>query len=598
MEIQKILFPRIGLCTEKALYFRTNTVGKIQYSYEKQTIEFDERGKVWFDTYFNGLSVEKWRKYTTVRNVFLRITISGKFKVLLISKEKLDNKVLEKVLYEQMMEAGQPQSFELPYADGSHGGMCAFCLESMENGSALYGGAYCTDAGQGRTNSIKIGIGICTYQREAFVERNLKILRESVLQNTQSPLYGHLEILISDNGKTLDRNRLQSDHIHIYPNRNLGGAGGFTRAMIEMMQDSGDARITHVLLMDDDIVIDPEVLVRTYMLLSLIKDEYRDSFIGGAMLRLDLQYRQVEAGAAWNGGRLTSLKGGLDLRTCSGCLDNEVEEYAEYNAWWYCCFPIGIVRPDNLPLPIFIRGDDVEYGLRNMRKLILMNGICVWHEPFENKYASFLEYYIMRNQLIDNAFHCRWYGRKQVNSTMFRHCIREIMLYRYKNVDLYLQGIKDFLKGPGWLMEQDGEVLHRKVLSEGYRGQNLEDLQMGFSYPAYVKSLETRGTAISNIMRILTFNGLLFPAKGENIVSMSAARTPDFFRKKRVMHYDASARKAFVTERSLGLSLQCVFKTVCMLFAVSFKLGKAQRAYREEGLKLRTLEFWKGYLGI
>ncbi len=74
-------------------------------------------------------------------------------------------------------------------------------------------------------------------------------------------------------------------------------------------------------------------------------------------------------------------------------------------------FPMKIVTPENLPMPIFIRGDDLEYGLRNMKTLILMNGICVWHEPFENKYSSFLEYYIMRNQLIDNSFHCQWYGR-------------------------------------------------------------------------------------------------------------------------------------------------------------------------------------------
>ena len=316
------------------------------------------------------------------------------------------------------------------------------------------------------------------------------------------------------------------------------------------------------------------------------------------MLRLDQQYKQVEAGAVWNGGYLLSLKRDLDLRICEECLYNEVEEYAEFNAWWYCCFPISIVRPDNLPLPIFIRGDDLEYGLRNMKKLILMNGICVWHEPFENKYSSFLEYYIMRNQLIDNSFHCQWYGKKQLNKTMFKHCMQEIMFYRYKNVDLYLQGIKDFLKGPKWLMEQDGEALHKKVMSEGYKGQNLEELPVGFSYPVYERSFRQYNTIIRNIKRNLTFNGLLLPNKGENIVPMSGAKTPQFYRKKRVMHYDASARKAFITERSFGLSLKYMFKTIGMLFEISFKLKKAQKAYREEGLKLRTLEFWKGYLEI
>lgn len=605
MEIQKILFPQIGRCTEKELYFRLDRTeqglaeGKnAQYSYEEQTVAFNKRGKLWFDTYFNGLSIEKWTKYTAVKNVSLKIRISGKFKVVLVNKEKLHGDILEKILCEKIVETDEPQDIVIPYTDGNGRGMYTFGIEALEDNSKFYGGAYLADMDEKDIKNVKIGIGICTFKREAFIEKNIKILNETILQNQQSPLYGHLEVFIADNGKTLNRDKLQSENIHIFPNRNLGGAGGFTRDMIEMMQNNDKYHITHVLLMDDDIVIEPEALVKTYLLLSLIKDAYVDAFIGGAMLRIDQQYKQVESGAVWNGGYLDSLKQNLDLRNCEACLYNEVEEYTEFNAWWYCCFPIRVVRPDNLPLPIFIRGDDLEYGLRNMKKLILMNGICVWHEPFENKYSSFLEYYIMRNQLIDNAFHCQWYGKKQLNKTMFKHCIQEIMFYRYKNVELYLQGIKDFLKGPRWLMEQDGEVLHQKVMANGYKGQNLDELPMGFNYPTYEQSFGMEITWKTKLKRNLTFNGLLLPTKGENVVSMAHTKTPQFYRMKRVMQYDASAKKAFITERSFGMSMKYILKTISMVFTVSFKLKKAQKAYREEGLKLRTLEFWKGYLEI
>ena len=100
------------------------------------------------------------------------------------------------------------------------------------------------------------------------------------------------------------------------------------------------------------------------------------------MLRTDLQWFQTESGGTWNGGRLVSHKQGLDLRNLDACLYNEVEEKYEFNAWWYCTMPLNIINKKNLPMPIFIRGDDVEFGLRNMKHLILMNGICVWHEPF------------------------------------------------------------------------------------------------------------------------------------------------------------------------------------------------------------------------
>lgn len=605
MEIQKILFPQIGRCTEEELYFRMDSKFResqekvrTQFLYEKQRIDFEKQGKVLFDTYFNGLSIEKWVKYTNIDNVSLRLKISGKFRVFLINKEKVNVIVSEKIVAEYILESVEPQEFTVPYIDGSNKGMYTFVLEALKKDSTFYGGAYVSDIDKDKIKYTKIGIGICTFKREAFIEKNIKILNEAILENECSPLHGHLEVFIADNGKSLDMERLKSDKIHIFPNRNLGGAGGFTRDIIEMSQNNDKYHITHTLLMDDDIVIEPEALVKTYMLLSLIKDEYKDAFIGGAMLRLDQQYKQVESGASWNGGNLNSLKSGLDLRFCEGCLYNETEEYTEFNAWWYCCFPIDIVRNDNLPLPIFIRGDDLEYGLRNMKKLILMNGICVWHEPFENKYSSFLEYYIMRNQLIDNSFHCEWYGKKQLKKTMFKHCIQEIMFYRYKNVDLYLQGIKDFLKGPQWLMEQDGEALHKKVMSEGYKGQNLDELPIGFSYPVYEASLRINNTLKTKIKRNLTFNGIILPAKGDSIVSMSLVKSPQCYRKKRVMFYDEAAKKAFITERSLGKTVRYIAKALSMLFEISLKLKKAQRAYREEGLKLRTLEFWKGYLEI
>lgn len=53
--------------------------------------------------------------------------------------------------------------------------------------------------------------------------------------------------------------------------------------------------------MDDDVIIEPDALIRTYALLSLLKEEYKDSAIAGAMFRLDLRYVQHEADVIWDG---------------------------------------------------------------------------------------------------------------------------------------------------------------------------------------------------------------------------------------------------------------------------------------------------------
>jgi len=636
MKIQEILFPQVGRCTEEDLYFRKvkscrpETLGDADYVLTKAAelaenqklvtyygggtnafggegcagsadggrLCMEKGGRAWFDTYFNGFSIDKWRKYTVLTNLSLVLRLAGKFRVRLCCEEKVFDNIFGTVLVEKIVEAREGEELLFEFPEGSGKGMCYFELEALGDGCVLYGGSYLSDLPGEKQRDVTIGIGICTFRREAYVEKNLEILRKGILENPDSPMYGHLEVFVSDNGKTLDVDRLQTEQIRIFPNRNLGGAGGFTRDLIEMNRARTKRPITHALLMDDDVVIEPEAIVKTWTLLTLLKEEYVDAFIGGAMLRLDQPSIQMESGAVWNGGMLDSLKSGLDLRYLSCCLYNEHEETTEFNAWWYCCFPLKVAREDNLPLPIFIRGDDLEYGLRNMKTLILMNGICVWHEPFEYKYSSFLEYYIIRNQLIDNAFHCPWYGAKQLKKAAMTHCKQEIMFYRYKNVDLYIRGIEDFLRGPQWLMKQDGEALHKDIMASGYRAVELKELDMPFHYPTLDRNIQLQDTKKARIKRILTLNGLLLPARGETIVPVASLRSVMFYRKKRVMHYDVSSRKAFLTAKSNKEAWRCIFKTLKINRQISRRLAQAQKAYREEGQKLRTLEFWKTYLGI
>ena len=181
----------------------------------------------------------------------------------------------------------------------------------------FYGGEFYTEVEEEKIRNVKIAIGICTFKREAYVTKNIGILNEHIIENQNSDLNGHLEVFVSDNGQTLDIDQLSSEKIHIVKNKNTGGAGGFTRCMIEASRANEKGMgITHMLLMDDDIVIDPESIVKTYKILSLLKEEYKDSFIGGAMLRIDKQYSQVESGAVWNAGRLEPLKMGTLICEC------------------------------------------------------------------------------------------------------------------------------------------------------------------------------------------------------------------------------------------------------------------------------------------
>lgn len=595
MNLQAILFPKIGVCTEQELYFRKDA--KVEQLPNQEVLEFKYKGVTWFDTYFNGFSIEKWRKYTKLDNVGLKLNLKGEFKITLLNKEKLHNQIIERIISEHYFKAEEPEEFEIPFDTTETKGMYFFRLEALKNNSYFLGGEYYTEIDEREIKEVNIGIVICTFRREVFIERNIDILKKNILDNVKSPLKDNLNVYISDNGHTLDIKKLANNKIHIYPNKNVGGAGGFTRGLIEIINDTEKTHITHALLMDDDIIIEPEALVKTYNFLRIIKEEYQDTYIGGAMLRLDHQSIQVEAGASWNAGALISLKQGLDLKNAEAVLYNEVEEYTEFNAWWYCCVPIKYVRADNLPLPIFIRGDDLEYGLRNMTNLVLLNGICVWHEPFENKYTSFLHYYIVRNLLIDNSLHVANYNKYQFLKFLFKRITREAVYYRYKNVDLIYKAVNDFYGGIDWIKNEDGEQLHKQIMDLGYKAQEIEKFNIPFYYSDYERSLLEQETRKQRIKRMLTLNGHLLAAKSHRIVPMASARPVNFYRVKTAINYDITTKKAFVTEKSYKELFKVYYGFIKLMFTTFKKYDRARKDYRDRVSEITNIEFWNKYLG-
>ena len=319
MLLQKLLWPRVGICTEDRLYYRMKAPS---FRDEGDILRIEQGERVCFDTYFNSVSADKWRRYTAAQNFSLRLKLSGKLRVVLCSCHFINSQSVRTVLAEKVVQADSVQEFCFDFPKGADG-MLFFELQALSGNAAYCGGAYECDAAEKDVQPVKIGVDICTFRREPFVMGNIARMRSDILENAASPLHNHLEVFVSDNGQTLDYDKLNSDTVHVVPNANVGGAGGFTRGMIEILKaNENGAGVTHVLVMDDDIVLDTDVLLRTYTLLSLRKPEYADVFVGGAMLRLDRPNIQVENGAAWNQGQLISHKANFDLTKVDLCVAN------------------------------------------------------------------------------------------------------------------------------------------------------------------------------------------------------------------------------------------------------------------------------------
>lgn len=117
-------------------------------------------------------------------------------------------------------------------------------------------------------------------------------------------------------------------------------------------------------------------------------------------------------------------------------------------------------------MPFFIKMDDVEYALRMHQTVVMMTGVCVWHENFYLKYAPWNEYYITRNGCITYAIHGQAGTSLSVVKELLRTVLRLLLLYRYDTANFVLQGYRDFLRGWSWLAETNSIQLHQTLLQQ------------------------------------------------------------------------------------------------------------------------------------
>ena len=182
---------------------------------------------------------------------------------------------------------------------------------------------------------------MCTYKREKYVQQFLnsfpRVLKEKKMKES-------IKAYIIDNAGTLEIK--DSENIKILKNKNYGGAGGFTRGIIEAVKDEA----TNILLMDDDIEIEESILERLIGFLTLLKEEYKEYFIGGSMLIKEKPSIQHEKFGIWKKFCNMSVGSNRDLTDEKEILINENEEKIalKYAAWWFCCFSVNNVKKRGL----------------------------------------------------------------------------------------------------------------------------------------------------------------------------------------------------------------------------------------------------------
>lgn len=306
------------------------------------------------------------------------------------------------------------------------------------------------------TREIKISLVICTYKRRKQLQQILNMLHK---ENEREKWNGWLQVVVIDNASELEGGN--EEGVFIYHNHNTGGSGGFSRGLDETVKNLEIFPATHVVFMDDDVVVQMESLHRLHAFLSLMKEEYTQEVIAGRMFDIDRPCIQYTAAEVWNKGDIRHIGWNQDMTRRQHVWHMNENEGGEYGGWWFACFPIEFVK-ENRPLPFFLHCDDVEYGLRHGGTPIILNGIQVWHEIYEYWKAPVLAYYDNRNRALVNHLY-RLCDKEEI----LKHWIKSISFYHMRReytMEYYaIKGFLDFFKGMEWAGRIDANKYHEKL---------------------------------------------------------------------------------------------------------------------------------------
>lgn len=434
------------------------------YCRSDQPVVFDEQLGEWemynagmfdFSTYFNSLSVMKLKRYTRAKGFSLHLELKGaSCEVIQTMGDAFAHNPIPVEGTSRKLEASADwQIVDLPLTVSDDMVVVGFIVKT--DGSVAIRNSYYELDIDGELNDVELVLSTTTFKKEAFIERNIGLVKDQII-NYGDSIAEHFHMYVMDNGRTLDAEKLNGDRVQVIPNDNVGGAGGFTRGMITAMEQTPKA--TNILLMDDDVAVSPESIKRTYNLLRILKPEHREDMISGAMLNYEIGEDQWEdIGNMTQQGAFAGCKPQLRLTLFEDLIYNEMytptkwQRNNMYAAWWYCCIPISVIEKNGLPLPVFVRCDDAEYGIRCKTGFITMNSLCVWHMSFFERYNAAVErYQTTRNTMIAQAT-CGMAPGADFMRELHNNIRLELKKFGYENAELCLDAFEDFLKGPSFI---------------------------------------------------------------------------------------------------------------------------------------------------
>jgi galactofuranosylgalactofuranosylrhamnosyl-N-acetylglucosaminyl-diphospho-decaprenol beta-1,5/1,6-galactofuranosyltransferase len=422
------------------------------------------QSEVSFAAYFNAFAAGYWRRWSRLTSVHLRLALQGTGRVDVYRTKADGVQIFERGV---VLSDGGHHDIDVqldlrPFEDG---GWYWFDLTTDDGElTLLEGGWFTPEEGRGRA---AVTIGMPTFNRPADCVATLTAIGEDPLV-----LDAVTAVVLPDQGTRKVRDQAGfdaaaaalGDRLRIIDQPNLGGSGGYARVMHEALTGTDCEQI---LYMDDDILLEPDSVLRA---VAFSRYSREPMLVGGQMLSLQARSQLSTMGEVvdrnaflWRNAPGTEPHHDLAATSLRQTPWMHRRTDVDYNAWWMCLIPRSVAEDLGLPLPLFIKWDDAEYGLRARGRgyrTATVPGIAIWHMSFLEKddTSDWQAYFHYRNRYVAAALHGPENPRALLLDTVKR-TLRHLLLMEYSAVALQEKALADFLAGPEQLFPKLPVVL-------------------------------------------------------------------------------------------------------------------------------------------
>ena len=453
--LARVILPRPGepLDVRKLYINESETNARRAHAPARTELEIGPESEVSFATYFNAFPASYWRRWSTLQSVVLRVELTGSGRVDLYRTKATG----ARITVGGAEFSGEPVEFEIGLDPFEDGGWIWFDITTDSAVTLHHAGWYSPVSAPGRAD---VAVGIPTFNRPADCVNALTAL-------TSDPLVDKVigAVIVSDQGTSKAKDHPGFDaaaaalgsRLTVHNQPNLGGSGGYSRVMYEALNNT---ECEQILFMDDDIRIEPDSVLRALAMNRFAKSP---TLVGGQMLNLqEPSHLHVmgevvdQANFMWTNAPNTEYDHDfakyplVDEDDRSTMLHRRVD--VDYNGWWMCMIPRRVAEELGQPLPLFIKWDDADYGLRAAEHgygTVTLPGAAIWHMAWSDKddAIDWQAYFHLRNRLVVASIHHDG-PIKGIVRSMTKATAKHLLCLEYSTVAIQNEAIRDFLAGP------------------------------------------------------------------------------------------------------------------------------------------------------